>query len=1119
MCLVVLLAAFTAAQSGCVGDNGGGGDLQVLDLGLGTDSVDDINSIDVKGDQGPGNDLSADKVVGDLAGDIPGLDGTLPDTGPGPGEFGWPCTDGHLDCLSGFCVPSDQGQVCTIMCYEECPPGWTCSLFQITGTDPVFICLQTSTNLCRPCITDEECSEGSTGIPGSRCIEFGLQEGSFCGLLCAEDKDCPDAYSCVDIELDREGGATRQCMPDSGVCDCSPYAIQLGAKTACFKGDESGMCSGQRVCMEDGLTACDAPSPVSEVCDGVDNDCDGDTDEEVPLTPCTVSSELGECSGWTKCVDGVPVCDAPDPGPEECDGLDNDCDGDKDEGFPDTDIDGTADCVDPDDDDDGIEDLKDNCQFVPNPKQENFDYDSWGDACDEDDDNDEVPDEEDNCPLAQNPLQENADGDDFGDVCDDDDDNDDVFDVADNCPLVHNPDQADVDGDGKGDLCDGDSDGDGIPDDGDGSGVVGDAPCTGGTLSGCDDNCTLVANQGQADLDGDGEGDVCDLDDDGDQIPDAADNCPWIGNPDQLDTDEDDQGDVCDDDDDNDGKPDLIDNCPKTANPGQADMDNDNLGDACDGDIDGDMIHNEDDNCPEIKNPQQDDFEGDGIGDPCDPDDDNDGAPDATDNCHWMVNPDQSDIDKDGFGDVCDNDKDGDGVPNEVDNCPQDANPGQGDIDLDEIGDKCDPDKDGDGVENEDDNCEYFPNSGQDDNDDDGQGDICDNDDDNDGVSDFLDNCQFIPNGDQTNLDGDEFGDVCDDDDDNDNIPDTEDNCPADKNNGQENHDSDQLGDVCDPDDDNDGDPDGSDCEPKNAAVHHGAQEVCNGIDDNCVNGIDEDGALNCNTWHYDADDDGYGTSQTKCLCNESGMYRADKGGDCNDSASEINPGAVEKCNGVDDNCDGLTDPEGSQGAVTYYKDHDDDGYGVTGDHKNLCSASGEYTAGQYGDCNDNNSNVSPGATEKCNGVDDNCDGSTDPDGSSGCVTYYIDQDQDAYGGSSNKCSCTKSYPYTSTQGNQDCCDSDGSAHPGQGSWYTSKNNCNSWDYNCDGDGERRWKFTHGFGCVVAYAACICSGGGQGWNGGAPSCGYSSTWVSDCSNAAFCGDCNWSKSSRTQQCH
>ncbi len=1072
------------AWTGCSGGGGvGGPGMDAVDLGPGKDRGTGTDEAGGPGGEVPGGDLAGgDEVVA--------LDGGEVESGPLPGTFGWPCTNGATDCASGFCVPSDQGMVCTMMCYEECPPGWQCSLVQLTGSDTTYVCLQTSTNLCRPCLADSDCSSGTAGIPGSRCVAFGDEEGSFCGLLCSEDRDCPEGYGCVEVEVEG-GAASRQCLPDSGKCDCSPYAIQVGAKTACArKGDEGQVCVGQRVCTQEGLSECDAPLPSPEVCDGVDNDCDGETDEDAPAEPCEVVGELGVCKGWTECQDGEPVCAAPPPSPEVCDGVDNDCNGTTDDGFDDTDQDGTADCVDADDDDDGVLDDKDNCPKDKNADQKDFDKDGLGNACDLDDDDDDILDGADNCVLAYNPDQADSDADGKGNECDEDDDNDGVFDGADNCPLVANSDQVDTDADGKGDACDGDADGDGIPDG--------------------KDNCPYVANQDQADLDADGEGDVCDNDDDGDGVNDGVDNCPRVWNEDQLNTDEDPWGDVCDDDDDSDGKPDLMDNCPTAVNPDQKDMDLDSVGDVCDPDRDGDGVHNEDDNCPDLKNAKQEDFDTDGMGDPCDPDDENDGVPDMLDNCQWVANPDQGDLDKDKIGDACDADMDGDGVVNELDNCPATANPAQGDQDADGFGDVCDPDLDGDGVANEMDNCPNFANVDQTDTDLDGKGDACDQDDDNDGVADLMDNCPLVANADQANLDGDEQGDACDGDDDNDEVLDGQDNCPRAFNPGQENFDSDSMGDACDADDDNDGDPDTNDCASRNPAVFHGAPEVCNGVDDNCVNGADEEGASGCKTWHYDSDGDGYGTNATKCLCAASGLYRADKGGDCNDSAKEVNPGATEKCNGVDDNCDGTTDPPGSEGSKTFFKDHDKDGYGVSGDSKALCSAFGEYTATQGGDCNDNNGGIYPGATEKCNGVDDNCDGAVDPDGSVGCTIYYEDSDGDGYGTNSNKCKCNKQYPYTASSSG-DCCDKDNRARPGQGDWFTTANNCGSWDYNCDSEIEYRWGRNDGGSC----GGFLCDLD-QGWTSTPTECGVTREWIKGCSGFAWI--CSVDKEVRTQAC-
>jgi hypothetical protein len=144
----------------------------------------------------------------------------------------------------------------------------------------------------------------------------------------------------------------------------------------------------------------------------------------------------------------------------------------------------------------------------------------------------------------------------------------------------------------------------------------------------------------------------------------------------------------------------------------------------------------------------------------------------------------------------------------------------------------------------------------------------------------------------------------------------------------------------------------GDDCDDSKPAVHPGASEVCdNGIDDDCDGAVDE----NCPV----CDVDGDGFEGFQCA----------GGSDCDDTRTDVHPGAAELCDGVDNDCDGGRD-EGC-GAC----DVDSDGYLAD---SAACGGS---------DCNDTDPAINPGAEESCGNLrDDDCDGLVD--GSDpGCVT------------------------------------------------------------------------------------------------------------------------------------
>jgi len=296
----------------------------------------------------------------------------------------------------------------------------------------------------------------------------------------------------------------------------------------------------------------------------------------------------------------------------------------------------------------------------------------------------------------------------------------------------------------------------------------------------------------------------------------------------------------------------------------------------------------------------------------------------------------QLDTDGDGAGDACDDDIDGDKIANDVDNCPLIPNANQLDNDHDGMGDVCDPDDDNDGILDGVDNCPLVVNTNQLDTNHDGTGDACEDDSDGDGIDDVDDNCPTVANTDQADLDQDGTGDACDSDIDGDTVLNGVDNCPMVANTDQLDTDNDGLGDVCDPDIDNDGVLNGVDNCPL-VANHAQLDKDQDGTGDACDSDIDGDGVLNgvdncplvVNTNQADLDHDGIGD-----VCDD----------DCDGD------GVVAPCNYDADN-DGFIPPA---------------------------------------DCMEGEASVHPGATEICNGVDDNCDGHTDEGGDNLCTTGKV---------------------------------------------------------------------------------------------------------------------------------
>ena len=212
--------------------------------------------------------------------------------------------------------------------------------------------------------------------------------------------------------------------------------------------------------------------------------------------------------------------------------------------------------------------------------------------------------------------------------------------------------------------------------------------------------------------------------------------------------------------------------------------------------------------------------------------------------------------------------------------------------------------------------------------------------------------------------------------------------------------------DVADPldvDDDGDGQTENDgDCDDTNADIYTGADETCDGVDNNCSG--DETDATDIATWYADADADGFGdgTADAVMACEMPSGYVADNT-DCDDTMDVVYPGADETCDGIDNNCSG--DELDASDVNTYYADVDGDGYGDATDADEdgmadnttmACEVPSGY-ADNMDDCNDAEALAWTGADEVCDGIDNNCDGDADSDAIDQ-TAWYADADADTYG-------------------------------------------------------------------------------------------------------------------------
>jgi hypothetical protein len=259
---------------------------------------------------------------------------------------------------------------------------------------------------------------------------------------------------------------------------------------------------------------------------------------------------------------------------------------------------------------------------------------------------------------------------------------------------------------------------------------------------------------------------------------------------------------------------------------------------------------------------------------------------------------------------------------------------------------------------------------------------------------------------------------------------------------------------------DQDGYKEDVDCDDQDATVHPDADEICDGLDNNCDGVVDLD-AIDQSDFHPDTDGDGYGDPYTTTsMCGPNNGY-TDDATDCDDTDGAIHPDADEICDGIDNDCDGAIDDQDPDvtDQPTWYFDYDQDGFGDDGLSALGCEAPTAMYISDGGDCSDIDANIYPGAPEGCDGGDYNCDG-------------LLDSDADGDGYADAAC------------GGDDCDDSDASVLPEVGGGCALGTTCldvqnNGYDvgdgiYTVDPDG-------YGTGLDPFDVTCDMSTDGGGW--------------------------------------
>ena len=271
------------------------------------------------------------------------------------------------------------------------------------------------------------------------------------------------------------------------------------------------------------------------------------------------------------------------------------------------------------------------------------------------------------------------------------------------------------------------------------------------------------------------------------------------------------------------------------------------------------------------------------------------------------------------------------------------------------------------------------------------------------------------------------------------------------------------------------------DCDDSNPNVYPYADELCDGIDNDCDTYVDEESPIGSLPWFADADGDGFGNPEDGVFaCVQPEGYIADNR-DCDDSQALVYPDAPEYCDLIDNDCDTVIDEDSSLDASIFYRDFDEDGYGNPFVTDRRCFE-GDGFVTNSDDCNDSDPEVHPSALEYCDSIDNDCDLLIDDqdDSVQDAINWFIDEDGDGFGAGSALLACTQPDP-RAVEVSGDCLDTIAVVHPAAVEWCgdTLDNDCDGlvddadtdaqeviWYADSDGDGVGDPNVVIGLSCV-----------------------------------------------------